>query len=498
MSKVQMSKPLRTALTDELQRRHGYKVMETKIKPVHIANALMRSEHRVVGRMSVLQQLFEGTLTRNTLDQRVAAVRSMIEGQRDRWGALGQTSDLKSSPLMNKVLPLIRTLLGADGAAFGTSPELSSFSSPTALTVTGDPSDDGAGAFVHALWGGHSAEARLPILDLLAELSSPTKDLAEMDDLSALLAPLVDKTRPRSSVQVDAGAVLYSPVEQRLRLAANCLYAYERELQPNPISSLQRIVLLAALSLFTHAATRAHENAGGAERILLLDASNDHYSPVAQASTRCVAHLLGDASDYMASVINDLLAAQAPNWPETPLSAVDRLLESAGLPPLERNHALTRRIEEIANDADDPEEVRREVADELIRQAEGPQRRGLDGYLRMLGIRAGFLYPIQKNPHKRLNPADRTLEVLVVSTLDVTAPPLEYRDFLEQLRRRWAIVVGGRVDDAAELAQVGIHVPPRALSENGERFLTRLESLGLARRLADSVAVVGLLGANHE
>jgi hypothetical protein len=44
-----MSKQLRKALTDELQRRHGYKVMETKIKPVHIANALMRSEHRVVG-----------------------------------------------------------------------------------------------------------------------------------------------------------------------------------------------------------------------------------------------------------------------------------------------------------------------------------------------------------------------------------------------------------------------------------------------------------------
>ena len=35
-----MSKQLRKALTEELHRRHGYKVMETKIKPVHIANAL--------------------------------------------------------------------------------------------------------------------------------------------------------------------------------------------------------------------------------------------------------------------------------------------------------------------------------------------------------------------------------------------------------------------------------------------------------------------------
>ena len=88
-----MSKQLRKALTEELQKRHGYKVMETKIKPVHIANALMRSEHRVVGRMSVLQQLFEGTLARNSLETRVAAVRSMIDSQRDRWGALGQAAD---------------------------------------------------------------------------------------------------------------------------------------------------------------------------------------------------------------------------------------------------------------------------------------------------------------------------------------------------------------------------------------------------------------------
>lgn len=494
-----MSKQLRKALTDELQRRHGYKVMETKIKPVHIANALMRSEHRVVGRMSVLQQLFEGTLARNSLDKRVAAVRSMIDSQRDRWGALGQASDLKASPLMTKVLPLIRTLLGADGAAFGTSPDLSSFSSPTALTVTGDPSDDGAGAFIHSLWGGHADAARLPILDLLSGLSSPTKDAAQMDDLSALLAPLVDKTRPRSSTAaLSEEEVVYSPVEQRLRHAANRLCAYERELQPNPISSLQRIVLLAALSMFAHAASRAHENAGAMERVLLLDASNDHYSPIAQASTRCVAHLLGDASDYMASVLNDLLTAQVPDWPEMPLGALNKLLEGAGLPPLERNSPLARRIEEIAADAEDPEEIRREVADELIRQAEGSQRRGLDGYLRMLGIRAGFLYPIQKNPHKRLNPADRTLEVLVATAIDVAAPPVEYRDFLEQLRQQWGVVVGGRIDDAGELARAGIQVPPRALSENSERFLTRLESLGLARRLADSVAVVGLVEANNE
>ncbi|WP_227243261.1 hypothetical protein [Paraburkholderia caribensis] len=81
-----MSKQLRKPITEELHRRHGYKVMEVKIKPVHIANALMRTEHQCTGRMPVLEQLFEATLQRNSIDKRVAAVQSMLESQRDRWG----------------------------------------------------------------------------------------------------------------------------------------------------------------------------------------------------------------------------------------------------------------------------------------------------------------------------------------------------------------------------------------------------------------------------
>ena len=88
--------------------------------------------------------------------------------------------------------------------------------------------------------------------------------------------------------------------------------------------------------------------------------------------------------------------------------------------------------------------------------------------------------------------------MLVASTIDVASPPVEYRDFLEMLRQRWEIVVGGRPNDGVLLAHLGATVPARLLSENSERFLTRLESLGLARRLADSVAVVGLLEATHD
>src|SRR5262249_48891240 len=119
--------------------------------------------------------------------------------------------------------------------------------------------------------------------------------------------------------------------------------------------------------------------------------------------------------------------------------------------------------------------------------------RGLDGYLRLLGMRSGLFYPQQNNPTKRLIPSDRTLEVLVASTADITERPIEYRDFLDELHNRWRIITGGRLEDALILANGGHHVPTAELTENADRLLGRLEMLGLARKMADSVAVVGLM-----
>ena len=226
-----MNKEIRKALSDEIHRRHGYRFMEAKIKPVHIANALMRVEHQCVGRMTVLEQLFHATLNRNPIGRRLEAAQTLIDSQRERWGRLGESDDLKSSPLMTKVLPLIRTLLGADGAVFGTSPEWSSFSSPTALTVTGDASDDGAGAFVHRLWSAGPENSRLNILDLLNALTDPEKYSSQLDDLSALLVPLVDGTKkkiPPSFIAEDLSRS-FSAVEISLRESASSLCKYEEK-----------------------------------------------------------------------------------------------------------------------------------------------------------------------------------------------------------------------------------------------------------------------------
>ncbi|MCY1072548.1 hypothetical protein OV090_47820 [Nannocystis sp. RBIL2] len=73
-----MEAQLREVLGHELQRRHGYGVMEGKIKPVHIANALLREEHQIVGKMSDLKHFMAATAMKDTADQRLAVVESVL------------------------------------------------------------------------------------------------------------------------------------------------------------------------------------------------------------------------------------------------------------------------------------------------------------------------------------------------------------------------------------------------------------------------------------
>ncbi|RWF58941.1 MAG: hypothetical protein EOS50_01560 [Mesorhizobium sp.] len=480
----------------ELRRRHGVGVMEGKLKPVHVANALMRAEHGTVGRMSDLKALMTATAAKETSETRLRAAQQMLEVSRDRWGRLGEELDLRRSTLVSRVLPLLRTILATDSAAFGTSPDQSSFSSPTARTVTADPSDDHAGELVHRLWSrAGSVEDRLPLLDLLRDASAPNRDLATVDDLTAVLLPLTEDVRDRKRpdwVFEDLDGVRNSEVADKLRAAAADLGTYERHARPNPIASLQRIITLASISVFVFVGTRPAEWKGYPRRLQLLDASGSRLTPAAAASELLVTRLMEDSRDYMADVLVELLNDVRKDWAEYPEVALQELARNKAA---KKGSSMSMKVlaEVVEEISDAGGSLNEELPRQLVERVDGASGRSLDGFLRLFGVRCGLLYPQQKNPNKRLVPADRTLEVLTVATFDAVGRQLEYRDFLDALFNRWSIVVGGRPEDGALLAEAGAEVDSASLAENSERLLSRLESLGLARRLADSIAVVGMM-----
>lgn len=484
-----MEAQLREVIGDELRKRHGYGAMTIKIKPVHIANALLRTEHQVTGRMGDLAYLFAATAARESADAKLEAARRMLERNIERWGRLGDEKDLRRSILITRVLPLLRTILGADGAAFGNSPDFSSFSSPSALTVTGDPSDEHAGEFIHRLW---SDPTRLRILDILHEITDPEKDLSTVDDITAVLIPLTDRVKPLSTDRKKYFPITteHSDVMACLRQAAEDLARYEDALLPNPMATLQRIVLLGSISLFFHASTRRSECLGLPRRVMLLDSLDSRASPVAAASEASICAILRDAREHMVSILTNLLMTTSGGWSVDPKAALEEVFQTRC-----KKRGKVVNLKGLIDAVDEVRDAEADIGEELPRRLIGLLDSGanFDGYIRLLGLRSGLLYPQQKNPNKRLVPMDRSLDVLVASTVDLSGRPMEYRDFLDRLHQRWGIIVGGRLEDARLLAEARMAVPSVDLIENSERFLTRLQGLGLARKMADSVAVVGLM-----
>ena len=59
---------LHEVIGKELRRRHGIGMMEGKLRPVHVANALMRSEHGTTGRMADIKMLMIATASKESAD----------------------------------------------------------------------------------------------------------------------------------------------------------------------------------------------------------------------------------------------------------------------------------------------------------------------------------------------------------------------------------------------------------------------------------------------
>lgn len=499
---------LHRALTKEFIRRHGCGVMSGKIRPVHIANSLFRETLRVVGRTRDLKQVMIYTASDSTEEKRQRAIEQLLERSKERWGRLADNALTKEGALGRQVLPMLRTLLGTDGAVFGESIEQSSLTTPTGSLVTADPSDEHAGAFIKALWSTQTRDSDLSVslLSLVQQIIDPERDLSTADDLTVLFAPLSEGMRERRpdeaastcedllNFQVKGAA--YDPILWELRQAADMLSIYERSVRPNVIATLERIVCLASLSIFFHLSTRGHRWAGFPRRPLLVQAFGKPESPVAKASTLSVQQLLEDAKRYLSVVIQSLLEAtgeEADDWLKT--SNYENIWQNLG-----KNAGLTlkptekKELEEFNRIISqyNLETEQSDILEDLIEKIN--ERDSLVDYLRLLGMRTGLLYPQQRNYNKRVCLEDRVVEVLVAGTINVVNEPVEYQDFLDRLWQRFGIITGGRNEDELLLEQAGIpRVGSKYLRQNSEAFLRRLEEQGLAKRLADSKALVGLV-----
>lgn len=109
-----------------------------------------------------------------------------------------------------------------------------------------------------------------------------------------------------------------------------------------------------------------------------------------------------------------------------------------------------------------------------------------------IALRCGLAQPrASRVPAKHFEPQPDTLRVLVLSILPVGEGLIPITEMLDRFFKVWAIVYGGRPDDAELLGKLGYSGldQDRDLTPNTETLINLLNDLGLATRFSDGLVM---------
>lgn len=478
----------------------GFLLGNTSIKPVHVANGLGRS---LVGRTYETSALARGLrrwVRKQTLgvdEERNPNNRILEDFPTAFEGTKGsQPSDQRLSRL--RVLSL--DVIGADGAVFE-QPDKSSYTFSNERFLTRDPSDDRSGLFLSRLLTTDTSDGA-DAADYLRELLQ-----VETDAITTLALPLLQFAKPREEtftaettqrihlsdhLFATTDSELSSSTLEVLRRAYDRLARSERR-NGSKLNSLRRLMLFGCLVLHVHAISRWSERELENPRPpMLLDLSDGAVASVTDASRatlsaagRSLEGLIRAAMEEMVVVHYGSSADQIRNAlaelePTTDIETIRATFETR-LAMAEPVDALTRT---------------------LVEYALGKEREHPIGHLIELGRRAGYLTPWSNSGRggklqKRYSATAEFLETLIAATVEPDYP-VEFPEFLDQLRSIFGIVVGRPEDDDVIRrnnifeSQFGptTSINEEDLRENVQRFRQLVLESGYGKSYADGRTIV--------
>jgi hypothetical protein len=477
----------------------GWRPASGSIKPVHVANGLVRSLtrtqysterlHRFVvwwkaGKRADEQRSFEA-LTNE--DQECAAIaRSALEFDRARRFLGG--------------------LLNADGGMFPAA-RSSDMTVTCAQMASRSGNDRGLGAFGASLL---RSDARAePLAEIIVKAVS--SDYPE-DPLTAAVWPLLDHDATPVDATSKRSGVLRRPHNQAFQFAyqsaASALASHEAR-QGNRLRTLERAVQFICVAPLVHAQFLGADGDAEGRVPLLLAMGGIGSGEVATASESTLRSVYEAFENWLASRLADRIESSKPidGGQETLECSIDgrevrRIVGAIGqassghaLPDREtvdaRMAAFTEAREEFGRER--PALVLATALVSAYRQeyeSGGPRE-----FLQGLGRRVGLIYPhFQGRGVRRVRPSTAMLDMLVRACVHA-GEIVSINEFLTRLWQRFGIIAGAnRTDtwsDAEALAHHGIMVDPAELAANTDALVTQLTAMGMARRYADNVAFVG-------
>ncbi|MEH0843117.1 hypothetical protein V6U81_12090 [Micromonospora sp. CPCC 205711] len=467
----------------------------TSIKPVHVANGLGRA---LVGRVYDSDALAQ-FLRRSILNQtkRVQEERNpntmILETYGDAF--MGRESQIVDRNALSTLRSLAEGVLATDKAVFGEAAR-SSYTLSTETLLTPDLSDQHCGTFLAGLLtAGRSGDAAAHIRALLSTSDDPWSTLAmPMMQFAQprTVGPAVTfgGARPYAALAVDGGGDIVSPTLARLRVSFDRLARFEQS-GGSKLSSLRRMVMFACFAIHVHLTARFSEAFDGAPRppilIDMFDGSRASLRNASRASLRAA----GDVLEALVSRrIRERISGQADEI------GVGQMI--LNLP--ERVQVRVRQGFEAYRDDDQVSDL--EALSEALWQVATEERSHPVGFLTELGRRAGYLTPWAATGRggrlqKRYGITTEFLETLVAATVE-PGQPLDFPEFLDELRINYGIVAGQRSDDQIvrrnNLAAMPFGTPTSVTEEdlrlNVEALRRAILEAGYAKAYADGQTVI--------
>lgn len=485
----------------------GWRPASGSIKPVHLANGLVRELQGGYYNLDVLHEFVVWWRKGKVVDDE-RTLEHLLEDP--EWEArIGCYAGRRQE--FERFRRYALGLLNTDRGLFP-SLDHSSFSLTAGVMVTRSTNDRKLGAFAAALCGKEGGGAGLA--DVLRECFCSDRP---RDPISAMVWPLLPAEnalqRPAKGTDSEKGTAraLRRPFQKEILSAlqeASCALATHEAEQGNRLRSLQRAVLFASVATVSHAQALAADGKLAQRKPGVLAINGHKRSEMAVVSERSVSQMLVHFERWLTKRLAVLLREGRPLTSGEPAIDVDsdgrsvramlrKILDSKGRSPsdelLGERMAAYAQAKRAFPDADAAELIAITLVDCYLQEYEsgGPRP-----FLQTLARRAGLLFPHfqGRSREKRLRPSVAVMDMLVRACVR-SDEAVSLEEFLKRLWTRFGLILGGRRtaewDDVEFLADHGLATDPKVLQENTESFVDELGLMGLGRRFADGVTFLG-------
>jgi len=485
---------LDTVYDDEV----GWRPASGSIKPVHVANGVVRAITGEYYDVSRIVEFLVPTKNGAPLEDRTFD-RLVVENPRSTFKCYEN-----GAAEFERARKYSWGLLNADKAVFPAA-EFSALTLTCRQMVSRSGNDRQLGEFGAALLkSGAGALAK--------ELTKAVTVDRPDDPLTTLMWPLLPRdAKPsgrKETIQRALKRKHHAECLERFQDAAEILAAHQAQ-QGNRLRTLQHVVHFVCVATYAHAHALSADGKLASRSPLLIASTGDKRSALALTSERAIARVQSLFEDWLVARLADRLRGEKPlsgdeTVDELPVDgrSARRVLKTIWDASIKRETPEDETLNERAAffeeakrrfGKDDPAQL---MAYALVHsylneyESGGPR-----SFLQGIGCRTGLLYPHFEGAtrQKRVRPSVSILDLLVRCCV----PPrklIPLEEFLEKLWQTFGFVVGGRMGDEGDaelLKQHDLELDPSLLVANTAAFVQVLMGMGLARRFADGVTFVG-------